>query len=72
MVFMWVCRNVIETTLIFDGEHTTHKTGEEWGMVYGIAIPTLQKNSGKMVENIGRKHGGNNGDTLLLTNIQIS
>ena len=21
--------------------YTTHKNGDEWGMVYGIAIPTL-------------------------------
>ena len=37
---MWVCRNAMFTTLIFDGEHT-HKNADDWGMVYGIAIPTL-------------------------------
>ena len=31
---MWVDRNVIGTTIIFDGEHTTHKNGDEWEMVY--------------------------------------
>ena len=24
--------------------YTTHKNGDEWGMVYGIAIPTLERN----------------------------
>ena len=26
---------------IFDGKHTTHKNGDEWGMVYDIAIATF-------------------------------
>ena len=30
---MWVCRNVIGTTHQIDGEHPTHKNGDEWGMV---------------------------------------
>ena len=30
---MWVCRNVICTTLIFDGRNPTHQNGDEWGMV---------------------------------------
>ena len=30
---MWVCRNVIGTTLIFDGWNPTHIYGDEWGMV---------------------------------------
>ena len=29
------------TTLIFDGWNPTHQNGDERGMVYGIAIPTL-------------------------------
>ena len=42
---MWVCRNVMFTTHQIDGEHTTHKNGDEWVVVY-IAIPTLlEKNA---------------------------
>ena len=26
------------TTLIFDGWNPSHKNGDDWGMVYGIAI----------------------------------
>ena len=38
--YMWVFRNVIGTTLIFDGWNPTHKNGDEWKMIYGIAIST--------------------------------
>ena len=31
---MCVCRNVMFTTHQIDGEHTTHKNGDDWGMVY--------------------------------------
>ena len=38
---MWVCRNVIGTTHQIDGWNSSHKNGDERGMVYEIAIPTL-------------------------------
>ena len=31
---MWVCRNVMFATLMFDEWNPTHKNGDEWGMVY--------------------------------------
>ena len=52
---MWVCRNVIGTTLMFDGLKFVPpiKNGDEWGMVYGIAIPTLQRVQSRMILNQG-------------------
>ena len=47
---LWVCRNVMFTSLspIFDGWNPTHQNCDEWGMVYGIAMPTLYQNGGLM------------------------
>ena len=32
--------NVMFTSHEIDGWNPTHKNGDEWGMVYGIAVPT--------------------------------
>ena len=46
IVVMWVQQ--CQKPPIFDGWNPTHQNCDEWGMVYGIAMPTLYQNGGLM------------------------